>query len=152
MILPRPAPPFPKANGPRDERNPCSYSSSGRWFAGRGAAPPAPRAGATASISASISSTVARYGHKSPAAVPSPPACLEALGTSRPHDPSLRDRGNRKRVLALQKPLSKLKPKIHITRAWSTLCNPSQRRAGQALIVYKGLRLDADKGPILRAD
>ena len=59
----------------------------------------------------------------------------------RPSDPSLRDCRNRKRVLALQEPLSKLKPKNGITRSWPTLCNPGQRRAGLALIVYKGVNI-----------
>ena len=52
--------------------------------------------------------------------------------------PSLRDRRNWKRVLALQKPLSKLKPKSPITRTWFALCNPGQRRAIQVLIVNMG--------------
>lgn len=43
--------------------------------------------------------------------------------------------------MALQKPLSKLKPKIHITRTWPTLCNPGQRREGQALIAYRGVNI-----------
>ncbi|MDH6298800.1 hypothetical protein M2315_005292, partial [Agrobacterium fabrum] len=38
-------------------------------------------------------------------------------------------------------PLSKLKPKIPITRTWPTLCNPGQRRAGQALIAYRGVNI-----------
>ncbi|NKN04571.1 hypothetical protein GFL43_06300 [Rhizobium laguerreae] len=59
----------------------------------------------------------------------------------------MRDCRNRKRVLALQEPLSKLKPKTIITRTWPTLCNPGQRRAGQALIPpIKGSKLDADTG------
>ncbi|TBY37075.1 hypothetical protein E0H64_03010 [Rhizobium leguminosarum bv. viciae] len=59
----------------------------------------------------------------------------------------MRDCRNRKRVLALQEPLSKLKPKNGITRTWPTLCNPGQRRAGQALIyIIRGSKLDADKG------
>ncbi|TWA12840.1 IstB-like ATP binding protein [Sinorhizobium medicae] len=49
---------------------------------------------------------------------------------------------NRKRVLALQEPLSKLKPKTIITRTWPTLCNPGQRRAGQALIyITRGVKI-----------
>lgn len=66
-------------------------------------------------------------------------------GFPRPFDPPLRDRGNPQRVLALQKPHPKLKPKIPITCTWPTLCNPGQRLAGQALSAY---RRDEDWAPI----
>ncbi len=73
--------------------------------------------------------------------------CQNDDGAPRPPDPPLRDRRNRERVLALQEPLSKLKPKMPITRTWPTLCIPGQRRAGQALIyTTRGSKLDADKG------
>ncbi|WP_281978401.1 hypothetical protein [Pseudorhizobium flavum] len=41
--------------------------------------------------------------------------------------------------MALQEPLSKLKPKSSITRTWFALCNPGQRRAIQVLIVNMGV-------------
>ncbi|WP_207106126.1 hypothetical protein, partial [Rhizobium sp. CFBP 13717] len=42
--------------------------------------------------------------------------------------------------------------RLPITRTWPTLCNPGQRRAGQALIAYRGSKLDADTGSIFNAD
>jgi hypothetical protein len=56
-----------------------------------------------------------------------------------PAHPSLRDHRDRKRVLALQEPLSKLKPKTPITRTWPALCNHSRDSAAAVESVGDGL-------------
>lgn len=59
------------------------------------------------------------------------PGCQDDDCLARSADASLRNRRTRKRMLALQKPLSKLKPDSPITPHLPTLCNPDQRRDGK---------------------